>query len=246
MKTTGVLTFLIITVAAGLTSCRSTPSAHLDSKTASVLNAMSEKIGNARTIRLTARHQMDPALGVGAKFERGPVEFIVKRPNQFYTIQRAGQETREIAFDGASLCLMHPGLKHHALEPLKAASIEQFADQVDERFGFRPPVAELLASDSAAQMLRDVTSVAGAGVETVEGTRCERLHFEQEGMITDLWIGVTDHLPRRYLKTFTDMKGSPAWNILFSKWELNVPVDDSLFSKKPAPDSTRLQMLKSQ
>lgn len=207
--------------------------------------AMSHKIGGAQTIRLTAKHQLDPSLGVNAKLDKGPLVITVKRPNRFYAIQPAGDETREVAFDGTSLCVMHPMVKHHALESLTAASIEQFADRVDERFGFRPPVAELLASDAATQLFLDVTTARVTGVEWVGWTRCKRLHFEQPGMNSDVWVGVKDNLPRRYLLTFTSMKGSPKWDIRLSKWELNVPVNDGLFTKRPAAGSQKVQMLQS-
>ncbi len=206
---------------------------------------MSDKIATAQTIRLTAKHQIDPSLGVGSKIEKGPLNITVKRPNRFYAIQPAGEETREIAFDGSTLCLMHPRLQHHALASLKAGSIEQFADRVDERFGFRPPVAELLASDAAAQLFLHVTSARVTGTEWVGWTRCKRLHFEQEGMTSDVWVGVKDNLPRRFLLTFTSVAGNPTWDIRLRKWELNAPVDEQLFSKRPAADSLKVQMLKS-
>ncbi|WP_075090114.1 DUF2092 domain-containing protein [Verrucomicrobium spinosum] len=160
-------------------------------------------------------------------------------------MQQADNETREIAFDGRTLCVMHPRPKHHALEPLKAGSISQFADRVDERFGFRPPVAELLASDFDTQIFLNVTSAKVSGEEWVGWTRCERLHYEQEGITGDLWIGKKDRLPRRYLLTFTSVPGSPTWDVRLTKWELNGAVDERLFSKRPAADSQRLQMLKS-
>jgi len=207
--------------------------------------AVNDKLGSARTLRLTATHQLDPALGAGAGYERGPLQFTVKRPNQFYVIQRAGAETREIAFDGQSLCLIRPGLKHHALEALKASSISQFADRVDDRFGFRPPVAELLAEDLATQLFLNVTSAKITGQESVGGTRCDRLQFIQPGITGDLWVGINDKLPRRYRLTFTGIPKSPQWDLQLTKWELNVPVDERLFSKRAAADSQKLTMYKS-
>ena len=207
--------------------------------------SVAQKLGSAQTIRLAATHTLDPRLGVGAKLEKGPIAITVKRPNQFYAVQQAGTETREIAYDGRTLCMMHPGLKHHALETLKAGSIEQFADRVDERFGFRPPVAELLAADLTSQLFLHVTTARVTGLEWVGFTRCERLHFEQDGMTGDLWVGKKDKLPRRYLLTFTNVPGNPTWDIKLTKWDLNVPVDESLFSKRPAADSQKLKMLKS-
>lgn len=210
----------------------------LAEETASVLR-------EAKTIRLTARHKMDPRLGVGAQFEKGPMEIIVKRPHHFYAIQRAGNETREIAYDGWHLCLLYPELRHHALEPLRADSIDQFADKVDERFGFRPPVAELLSGRMANQIFRHVTTAKVMGDELVGWTRCQRLRFEQEGMTGDLWIARKDRLPRRYRLTFTLIEGHPTWDIHLQKWELNAPVDEALFSKRPADESHRAPLLKS-
>lgn len=207
--------------------------------------AMAEKLASAQTIHLKAKHHIDPALGVGSAIERGPLEITVKRPNQFYAVQEAGEETRELAYDGESICLIHPGLKHHALESLKANSIEAFADRLDERFGFRPPVAELLALDPAGQLLSNVTSASVEGTEWVGLTRCERLHFVQEGMTGDLWVAKKDGLPRRYRLTFTSMSGNPTWDIKLTEWKLNPAVDAALFSKRPAADSVKVKMLKS-
>jgi hypothetical protein len=211
-----------------------------------VLNAVSAKLGDARTIQVQAEHTLDPALGLGGGIDRGRIELMVKRPNLFYAIQPAGSETREIAYDGAFLCVMHPGPKHHALEPLEARSIEGFAMRVQEHFGFRPPVAELLANDMAAELLIDVTSARLLGRERVGWSTCEHLRLDQEGMAIDLWVGAKDRLPRRMLITFTEMPRHPAWDVRFSKWKLNGPIEESLFSKRPAADSQKVPMLKNQ
>jgi hypothetical protein len=217
----------------------------IDPAAAALAQEVAAKLGSAQTLRLTAKHQLDPALGVGAKLENGPLKIIVRRPNQCYVLQPAGDETREMAFDGRTLCLMQPVVKLHATEPLKAGSIDQFANAMDERFGFRPPVAELLSADAASQLFLHVTSAKVTGTEWVGLTRCDRLHFEQEGMTGDLWVGKKDKLPRRYLLTFTGRAGHPTWDIRLTQWELNAPVDATLFSKRPAADSQKVRMLKS-
>lgn len=207
--------------------------------------SVSSKLGSARTIRLTAKHQLDPALGVGSKLESGPLQITVRRPNRFYVIQQAGDETRELAYDGRAFSLIQPVLKQHALEPLQAASIDQLADTVDARFGFRPPVAELLSADVGGQLFRGVTSARVTGTARLGWTRCQVLKFEQPGMTGEVWISAKDHLPLRYVMTFTGTKGSPKWDIRLSRWELNVPVDETLFSKRAPAGSARLRMLKS-
>jgi hypothetical protein len=82
-------------------------------------------------------------------------------------------------------------------------------------------------------------------VERFSGTKCKRLRFEQPGMTGDVWVGLDDNLPLRYRMTFTEISGNPVWDIMLSKWELNGTVDENLFSKRPAADSSPVQLLKS-
>jgi hypothetical protein len=223
----------------------STSTPKLDPAALTLLKASSAKVGAAQTIQVEAEHQLDPRLGLGLALDQGRIEVSVKRPNQFYAIHPAGAETREIAYNGHVLCVMYPGARNYASEPVEAANIEQFALHMDERFGFRPPLADLLASDMAAELLIDVTSARLLRRERVGGIECEHLRLDQEGMTSDLWLGVDDRLPRRLLTTVTDMPGNPQWDIHLSRWKLNAPLDETLFSKRPAADWQKVQMLKS-
>jgi hypothetical protein len=235
----------VVTAALSCLLLDSSAQAEIEPAAKALAQSVATKLQGAQTLRLTAKHTIDPALGVGSKLDQGPLSITVKRPNQFYALYSAADETRELAFDGKTVCIMHPMLKHHAMAPMKAASIDQFADLADAKFGFRPPVAELLSASLSSQLFRDVTTAKVTGTEWVGLSRCERLHFEQPGMTGDLWVSKKDGLPRRYLLTFTDVKGQPTWDIRLSKWELNPKVDETLFSKRPAADSSEVKMLKS-
>lgn len=207
--------------------------------------AVSAKLAPAKTIQLTATHKLDAELSSSTKLNKCPLTITVKRPNQCYVLQPAGAETRELAYDGKTLSLIQPELKLHSLESLKASSIEQFADAMDERFGFRPPVAELLASDLPGQLFVNATSAKVAGKEWVGWTRCERLHIEQDGLTGDLWVGVKDKLPRRMVLTFTSIKGQPKWDIRLTNWKLDPQVNESLFTKRAGTDSQLTPLLRS-
>lgn len=217
----------------------------MDPAALALLNASSAKLGAAKTLKVSAEHLLDPKLGLGLAIDQGRIELAVKRPNHFYNIHPVGAETREIAYNGHQLCVMHPGEKNYALESLEAKNIEEFALQMDAQYGFRPPLAELVASDMAAELLIDVTSAQLLKKERVGGVECEHIRLDQEGMITDVWLGVSDKLPYRLLTTITDMPGNPKWDFRLSKWQLNIPLDESLFSKRPASDSVKVQMLPS-
>lgn len=209
-----------------------------------LVEASAAKLAAAKTLKLTAKHELEAPLGGNGKLDKGPLHLTVKRPNLIHVLQDAGNETRELAFDGLTLCIIHPRLLHHALETVKAQSIGQLGDVIDARFGFRPPLTELLAEDMAAQLFLHVTDAKCVGRERVGWTLCHRIHFAHEGMSFDLWIGAKDNLPRRLQFTFTDIAGQPVWDLRMSKWVLDGPVDDSLFSRRPTAASSPVKMLK--
>ena len=107
-------------------------------------------------------------------------------------------------------------------------------------------LAELLAEDFATQIFRDVTSAKLMERETLGSKTCDRLHFVQPGLTGDLWVNVEDHLPVRYLLTFTSLDANPTWEINLTDWILNAPVDATLFTKRPAADSIKVEMGKSE
>jgi hypothetical protein len=231
---------IALVIAAGAAQAQIEPAAR------ELADSVQTTLAAAKSIKLTARHKLDPALGVGSKLEDGEIIFTIERPNRFHAVQPAERETREILYDGATFVMMYPELKHHAIEEIPAKSITQFADAIDERFGFRPPLAELLAEDFATQIFRDVTSAKLMERETLGSKTCDRLHFVQPGLTGDLWVNVEDHLPVRYLLTFTSLDANPTWEINLTDWILNAPVDATLFTKRPAADSIKVEMGKSE
>ncbi|MBL9116160.1 MAG: DUF2092 domain-containing protein [Verrucomicrobiaceae bacterium] len=245
MKTPSLLrcsvSIAVVIVAAVANSAR----ADISPEAMALAKAISAKLAPARTIQLKASHQIDPALSASTKLNQGALTITVKRPNQCYVLQPAGAETRELAYDGRTLSLIQPELKVHSLETLKAGTIEQFANAMNERFGFRPPVAELLASDLPGELFINATSAEVAGKEWVGFTRCERLHIEQDGLIGDIWVAIKDKLPRRMMLTFTGMKTQPRWDIRLTKWKLDASINETLFTKRAGPDSQLTPMVKS-
>lgn len=234
---------LIVILVAALSLPAALVHAQIEPAAMSLAQSVAEKLGGARTLRVQAKHTMDASLGLGLGIEKASLDVTVQRPNKFHAIQR-GRETREISYDGRTFCMMNPDMHQHALETVKAGSIEQFSDQIDHRFGFRPPLAELLSTDVLGQLLRHVTSGRALGRERVGWTSCNRLQLIQPGMTVDLWVGTKDHLPRRLLMTFTDLPNNPTWDIRLSQWELNPPVQEALFSKRPAAGSQKLTMIR--
>lgn len=209
------------------------------------VSAMAAKFAAAQTATVTAVHTMDPLIGLGLAARKAPIHVSVERPNKFHATHAAGDATRTVLYDGETLFVIHPGPGHHAEERLAAPTIERLGDLVFARFGFRPPLSDLLASDPRKELYREVTRVEHLGIDRVGWSRCHHIQMTQPGMLTDVWIDAKDHLPQKLLYTYTEISGSPEWKIRFRRWALDTPIDAGLFAQRPAANSQRVQMLKS-
>lgn len=235
----------LLLVLASLLVAPSLVQAQIQPEARKIVQSVSNTLGQAKTVQVTAAHTVDEAMGFGSRLEKGKIRITLKRPNQFHIMQPAGEETREIVYDGKTFCLLQPEAGLHGIVRMPAASLEQFSDLADARLGFRPPVAELLANDVSSQIFREVTAARVVGRSRVGWVRCEQISLVQEGMITDVWVGVKDNLPRRIRFTYTDRPGRPAWDIRLSAWVLNQPVDERLFARRPGPESQEVKMVRS-
>ncbi len=224
-------------------SSSAAPAAKLDPAAAGILRATEARLAAARTLQLTAKHQISPSIAVG-KLDQAPLAISVQRPNSFFARQGAVGKGRELAYNGTTLRLIQPAELIHAEGTIKTNTISGFADAADEKFGFRPPVAELLSADLVAQLSKHASRVFLVGKDSVGWSACHLIRVEQPGQTADLWISVKDLLPRRYRVTFTTLPGQPSWDTRFSKWILDAPVDTALFSKSPPIGSMQVQMLK--
>ena len=219
--------------------------AQISTEATALATKVAQALAPASSLKVKAKHRIDPAIAPSKGLSEGPLQITVQRPNRCHVYQAAGDQTRELAFDGKTFVFINPVLKIHAVEPLRAATLDELGDRLDQRFGFRPPVLELLSADLPKQLFANATSASVTGREWIGWTRCERLHIEQEGLTGDLWVGTKDHLPRRLLLTFTGTAARPQWDIRVSDWELGAPVDERLFTKRPAADSQPTKLLKS-
>ncbi len=58
----------------------------------------------------------------------------------------------------------------------------------------------------------------------------------------DVWIAITDHLPRKFVATFKDREGSPQLTVDFSDWNLAATLEESTFVFDPPRDAEKIVM----
>ena len=81
------------------------------------------------------------------------------------------------------------------------------------------------------------------GLESLNGVECERVTLTGEIADADVWIAITDHLPRRFVATFKDREGGPQLKVDFSDWNLAAKLEDSIFVFEPPQDAEKILMV---
>jgi hypothetical protein len=205
-----------------------------------VLRSVQGKLASSPTLSVEARRSTS-----WEDKGDGPVSVIVERPNRFLARQGKGADEKVLAYDGTTLRFQLPGVLLHAEGKLKAPDTPALADVMQERFGFRPPLAELLAPDLVKEMAREGATIRLGKTQSVGWTKCHHLVITQPGQTTEIWVGAKDSLPRRYRITFGDSTGNDWMDTRFKKWKFGVPTTPEIFRPAPAAGSHAVELLKS-
>lgn len=221
-----------------VSSVTAAPSGNVAPEAAALLRATRDKLASSPTLSVVARHEGSAEI-TSSTNDSAPLFVTVSRPNRFHAHQGKGPSERLLGYDGKVLRAIFPGTLLHSVAKVPARDMAGFANAVDRKFGFRPPMAELLADDLVAEMARDGASIRVAGKQRVGWTQCHHLVITQPGQTTELWLSVKDALPKRYKVTMIDKPIMPTKTITFKKWKFGVPAEPALFAP-PAPAGSHL------
>ena len=223
-----------------LAATRSAAAPDHDPAALEVLRAVQGKLASSPTLSVEGRRKTS-----WHDYQDGAVSVIVERPNRFLARQGIGSGEKIIAYDGATMRFQLPGVKLHSEGKLNAPDSTAVADTMQERFGFRPPLAELLAPDLVKEMAREGATIRLGKAQSVGWTKCHRIVITQPGQTTEIWVGVKDSLPRRYRLTFGDSTSTEWMDTRFKKWRFGVPTGTEIFRPTPVLGSHSVQLLRS-
>ncbi|MEI6536605.1 MAG: DUF2092 domain-containing protein, partial [Verrucomicrobiaceae bacterium] len=167
-----------------------------------LLRQMSDKLAAAKSFSFEATREIDPALVEGMKvMGKAHITASVQRPNMLTAHARGKDGARRIVFDGNTLSILDEKMNHYATVPMHT-SIDGLVEQLDEKFGFTPPLAEFALSNPYADFHKQAHTVTylgrgktKAGFLGLSGVECHRISLKGKEADAELWIAVSDLLP---------------------------------------------------
>lgn len=205
------------------------------------LKAMSAKLASAKQFSFHVDREIDPALLEGRKVpEKAKIDIRVSRPSSIAAHSVSGDGARRISGDGRMLTVFDEKKNYYAQVPMHG-TIDGLVDQLEEKYGFVPPVADFVISDPYARIRQQASAITSLGREKISGVECDRFLLKGKEADAELWIAVTDQLPRKLVATFR-RAGKPQLRMAFSNWNLAASIAASDFSFSPPAGAQKIEM----
>jgi hypothetical protein len=235
----------LLAAALALSSCATSPSGRVDAPTEQALRAMSDKLAAAKTLRFTATRTASPGIEIGVQIpESARITGVVKRPSKLAAQARTNVGNRSIFYDGNAVTFVDHTGGTHATVPA-GSSIDDTVTSIERTYHCKPPLADLLTNDPYRHLLTGVKKGTHLGQQTIGGKVCDHLSFQQDGLAWELWVGVSDRLPRQMTISYPNGEGGPPLTMtaLIQSWQLDAPVADSEFYAVVPRGSRKVDML---
>ena len=206
-----------------------------------VLKAMSAKLASAKQFSFQVDREIDAALLEGRNVpEKAKIEIRVSRPNRIAARAVSRDGSRRIIGDGRTFTVFDEKKNHYA-QVAMSGTIDGLVDQLEEKYGFVPPVADFVISDPYARIRQQASAITSLGREKISGVECDRFLLKGKEADAELWIAVTDQLPRKLVATF-HRAGKPQLRMAFSNWNLAASIAASDFSFSPPAGAQKIEM----
>ena len=208
-----------------------------------ILRQMSAKLAQAKKLSFKVNRQLDAALVDGRNVpENAQIEISVSRPGKFLAKSDSTENMRTVFFDGKNLSIYDRTMNLYATVPAPG-TIDEVIAKIDEKYGFTPPLAEFIRSDSYAALSPQIKNKTYKGKETIAGVECHHLSLSGDVADSELWIGTADMLPYKLVATFKNRDGDPKLQADFSSWNLAASLDDSVFAFAAPKDADKVEMI---
>ncbi len=208
-----------------------------------VLRAMSTRLASANQFTLRGHRTVDPGLVAGADVPReADVRVSVERPDMLYAEVQGSGDHRKMYYDGKTFSLVDVTQGLYATKPVPG-NIDVLVRRLDEKFGFTPPLSDLVVADPYQAMTRYVEAGKYLGEEKLDGKRVDHLRFEEDYVRWDMWIDRQDKLPVKVVAWSMTLPGQPKYVVDNISVNLSPQLSNELFTFEPTGDMHEIPMV---
>lgn len=224
----------------------SKPAAHevlsLEPKAIEILKAASDRLAAAHTMTFTAVESFESLSRQGAPLiYTNKFDVTLQRPNKLRVIQSADGPVSEFYYDGKITMAFAPAENLVAIAdapPTIDATLEAAYHSAAIYF----PFTDLIVANPYGDLAPGLQHAYYIGQSKVIGnTTTDIVAYAGDGVFAQVWIGSEDKLPRLIHAIYLNDPEQLRHNLLFSDWQLDVPVPADVFTSSAAASAKRMQ-----
>ena len=220
----------------------STPPEIKDERALKLLKAMSDKLGNAKSLSFRVRGLVPTVAPTGqyiSLFASSSV--VMQRPDKLFVAARGDMFPSDIFYNGKTITVIGLAKKFYVQQQAAGAGFDTFVQSAQPGSDAVAPFFDMLTSDPYATLTKDFLSALFVGQSTVGGVQADHLAFTAKDVDWEIWIGAADKLPRLMVVSYRIPERHRTFMVEFSEWRLNAPVPAQTFSATIPAGATKLE-----
>jgi hypothetical protein len=200
----------------------------------SVLKSMADYMASQKTIQFAFDSSIEVITPEIQKIQyTSSGRALLERPNELRVSRLGGTGELDLFFDGKTAMLYGPGIKTYA-KIGGATSVDQLIDELEHKYGFAGPGADLLLSNAYDALMANVIDARYLGVGIIGGVTCDHVAFRTEETDWQLWVQIgPEAIPRKFVITSKTIAAAPEYSVVVTGWKTGVKADPSEFVFTP-------------
>jgi hypothetical protein len=205
------------------------------------LKAMSQRLAGAKSMSFTAVTTYEaPARNGQPLYYATLSQVAVQRPDKLRVITPGDGPASDFYYNGKTMMAFAPAAALTAVAdapPTIEAAMKMAFDKAAIYF----PFAEVIVADPYKNLSEGLTSAFVIGQSHVIGdTITDMVAITNGNVQAEVWIGVDDGLPRMIRAIYPKDPTQSRYEIQFSNWRLNAPMNDADFTSAAALKAPRM------
>ncbi len=158
---------------------------------------------------------------------------VLERPDKMRATRLGGTGELDLYFDGNTATLYGPGIKTYA-QITGAHSVDQLIDELEHKYGFAGPGADLLLTNVYDAMMAGVLEARYLGTGIIGGIRCDHVAFRNKETDWQLWVQIGDDpIPRKFIITSKTLAAAPEYTVVVKDWKTGMKIEPGTFAFTP-------------
>ena len=217
----------------------------IDSAAIAILDKMSDNITDLESCRISIYmeyDQYDEKLGLVKHSDISDV--YLKAPDKMLVKKKGDGGMKNIYYNGKDITVYLENTRMYASAPAPPTIMETI-DSVHNSLGIDFPAADFFYQDFTDNLIENSDIISYLGLTDVSGKECFHIAGTNDDQTFQFWVSNdANYLPLKLVIVYTDKQYKPQFEAVYSEWELNPVLPDSLFEFTAPEDAVRIKILK--